>query len=90
MLDATPSGSTAIVTLDANRSIMFMPDGRVLFSHVCDRAHRDAGVVRCAPALRIGEGHTIVTREPLTIVASILCPDCGEHGHVTDGVWVGV
>jgi hypothetical protein len=25
--------------------------------------------------------------DPVTITPSILCPDCGLHGFVTDGTW---
>lgn len=33
--------------------------------------------------------HTIVSREPLTITASLYRPDCcGWHGWITDGKWV--
>jgi hypothetical protein len=66
--------------------ILFMEDGEVRFSHVC-RLARSGQVMRIAPRLQIGDGHTVVTREPLTIVASILCGDCGIHGFVTDGTW---
>lgn len=61
--------------------------GVVRFEHVCDRGGR--GVVICAPKLRIDEGHTLTC--PIggrtTVRPSILCPDCGTHGFVTDGVW---
>lgn len=31
--------------------------------------------------------HTVVSRDPLTITASVLCIDCSTHGFVTDGEW---
>jgi hypothetical protein len=31
---------------------------------------------------------TVVQREPLTLVPSILCLACGTHGFITNGVWV--
>jgi hypothetical protein len=71
--------------------ILFMQDGEVRVAHDCDRHIRlpnSKMLLRCAPRLMIGQGHTVVTREPLTIVASILCSDCGLHGFVTNGVWV--
>ena len=67
--------------------LLFMQDGTVRIAHNCKLLGNDARL-RCAPALMIGQGHTVVTREPLTIVPSILCPDCGLHGFVTNGVWV--
>lgn len=84
MIDFTPPGER--IDLDADHAVVFdAGTDQVVFSHICDRHER--GILRCAPALQIGNGHTIVTRDPLTIVASILCPDCGTHGFVTDGQW---
>ena len=80
------SGAVRVVVLDDARSVRFYEDASVRFDHVCDRG--DRGVIRCAPALRIGEGHQVVADDPLTIVASILCPDCGDHGWVRCGQWV--
>ena len=68
--------------------ILFYADGTVRFSHRCDRGER--GVIICDPVLQMGNGHRIVTDDPLTIEASILCPDCGTHGWVRDGEWVAV
>lgn len=60
--------------------------GIVRFEHVCDRGER--GVIVCAPALQIGNGHTLTgTDKGLTVRASIDCPDCGTHGFVTEGKW---
>lgn len=80
---ATIAGEQGTNDLD----ILFMGDGEVRFSHVC-RLARSGMVMRIAPRLQIGNGHTIVNRDPLTIVASILCGDCGVHGFVTEGRWV--
>lgn len=62
-------------------------DGTVRFEHRCDRG--DRGVIICAPALMLGRGHTLTRNESgePTVRASILCPDCGTHGFVTDGRW---
>lgn len=67
--------------------ILFYRDGTARFEHRCDRG--DRGVVVCAPALQLGAGHAIEQRDPLTISPSILCPDCGTHGFVRAGRWVG-
>ena len=68
-------------------ALMFYPDGRVAFRHVCDRGER--GVIVCAPFLQTESGgHQVVSRHPWAITPSILCPDCGTHGFVTDGNWV--
>lgn len=31
---------------------------------------------------------TVLSWEPLTLDPSILCPTCGDHGHIRDGQWV--
>lgn len=67
--------------------LLTYPDGRVRFAHVCDRGGR--GVIVCAPALQLGQGHTL-TRDDQgrpTVRASILCSDCGTHGWITNGTW---
>lgn len=73
-------------TLGPTYRVLFYDDGVVRFEHRCDRGER--GTIICAPALMIGNGHTIVQDDPLTIEASILCPDCGTHGWVRNGRWV--
>lgn len=68
-------------------------DGTVRFEHRCDRG--DPGVIICAPTLR---DHTITqtpcpnppcqwTHDTPTVRPSILCPDCGTHGFITNGRW---
>lgn len=59
----------------------------VKFDHLCE-VMAGGDQKRTAPRLQIGNGHRIVTEDPLTIVASILCPGCGLHGWVRDGRWV--
>lgn len=74
--------------------LLHYPDGTTRFEHRCDRAER--GVIICAPALRLGNGHTLTwsgagdhsnPRGKPTVSPSILCPDCGLHGFVVDGWW---
>ena len=70
----------------ASYRLLFYDDGGVRFEHRCDRGER--GVVICAPALQLGHGHLIGPTDPVTITPSILCPDCGTHGFITDGRWI--
>ena len=66
--------------------VLFYPDGTARFEHRCDRGER--GVIICAPLLQLASGgHRIVQDDPLTITPSILCPDCGTHGFITEGRW---
>lgn len=57
------------------------------FSHEC-LSPRSGIVLRIAPALMIGQGHEVLSTDPLHIEASILCSDCGIHGWVRGGRWV--
>lgn len=38
--------------------------------------------------LTSGTKHHLVSREPLTVEASVLCDACGDHGWFRDGKWV--
>lgn len=80
-------GWTDRVDLGEGRAVLFYDDGTVRFEHLCHRT-RDGLTIIIAPRLALGQGHTIVQREPLTIVASIACGDCPIHGWVTNGAWV--
>ena len=90
-VDVTEPGWVRMVLLghqDAAMACLFYEDGTVRFRHRCDRG--DRGIITCAPAIQVGphgNGHTIVSLQPLTISPSILCPDCNTHGFVRDGVW---
>lgn len=70
-----------------NYRVLFYPDGSARFEHRCDRGDQFATVI-CAPALQLDGGHAIITREPLTVTPSILCPDCGTHGFIQNGRWL--
>jgi len=32
--------------------------------------------------------HELVCQDPLTVVPSLLCPHCGNHGWITGGKWI--
>lgn len=36
------------------------------------------------------EGWRVIQEEPLTLVPSLLCRGCGDHGYITNGCWVKV
>lgn len=81
-------------TAAPDRRLLYYSDGTVRFEHRCDRGER--GVIICAPALRIGHGHTVTRNDRQThenphgqptVRASVLCPDCGTHGFITNGRW---
>lgn len=64
------------------------PDGSVGVRHTCDRGPK-RGTLIVAPRLVLGQpsGHIILSQDPVTVVPSVGCSDCGLHGFVTDGVW---
>lgn len=60
--------------------------------HVCtswlDPDEVDGRFVKVvAPRLTDGGHHVEVGDQGVTVHPSILCPDCGLHGYVTDGTW---
>jgi hypothetical protein len=72
LVDATPTGEERVVTLGEAKALVFYPDGTVRFRHVCDRSARNAGTLICAPALALGQGHTLTeTDQGVTVRASI-------------------
>lgn len=90
-----PGWSKSVVCNAAGRDgvrALFYEDGTVRIEHKCkvieDEMDGSRTQVICAPRLQLGNGHTVVTEEPLTVVASIACPDCGLHGFITNGRWV--
>lgn len=66
-------------------------DGSVGIRHTCDRGPK-RGTLIVAPRLVLGQptGHIIARLDPVTIVPSVGCHDCGLHGFITDGVWRAV
>jgi hypothetical protein len=79
-----------IYPLDDDMMAVIFPKGDTPphFRHRCHakRPGAPGGISEriSAPSLAL---HTVVSRDPLTIVASIHCLDCGLHGFVTNGKW---
>lgn len=65
---------------------LWYSDGEVGLRHVCTRP-RDGRTLVVAPRLQLDNGHTIVSRDPVTVTPSCACDDCGLHGFLTNGVW---
>jgi hypothetical protein len=95
MVDEIPDLTLAQVTstiypLDDDVMAVIFPKGDTPphFRHRCraKREHAPGGIHERISAPSLSK-HTVVSREPLTIVASVLCVDCGMHGFVTDGEW---
>lgn len=86
-------------TIDVGMGVALLvtePDERnphgILVRHECTRwpddQEPDGEFVKViAPAL--APAHVVHSLDPATVTASILCPDCGLHGWVTDGRWWG-
>jgi hypothetical protein len=63
-------------------ALIYGPDGEIGVLHDCKTVDHFQLVV----APRLSPGHT-VSADGRTVTPSILCPDCGLHGFLTDGVW---
>lgn len=87
---------TRVIDVGSGVSLLIsQPDDRnphgVRIRHTCtswpDPQEPDGVFVKViAPAL--AQAHVVHSLDPATITASILCPDCGLHGFVTNGEWV--
>ena len=62
------------------------PECEVMVEHTCKDIGQGERLV-IAPGL--SPGHRITQLDPVTITPSLLCPDCGLHGFITDGTWRG-
>lgn len=81
--DLTREGFTRSVDHGSVNSLYY-PDGTIRIQHVCARP-RGRRLLIHAPSL--SPGHVVVSTEPLTVLGSFLCEDCGLHGFFTDGKW---
>lgn len=87
LTDLTPTGY--FESIDCGRvQILRYPDGAVRVRHECHRP-RDNRTLIHAPMLQLDGGHTITSGSPITVTPSILCEDCGMHGFLTNGTWLG-
>lgn len=64
-------------------ALLRLTDGELAIRHRCKEVGPGEHLV-CSPRLN----HEVSGDWPaLTVTPSILCPDCGLHGFVTDGCW---
>ena len=82
----SPEGYTNEIRLTGAVSVLLYKVGPPRIRHHCKVVDGQALIV----APKLSGRHTVVAWEPLSIVPSILCPDCGLHGYVTNGTWVPV
>lgn len=79
------------VNTDPPITLLEDTDGTVRVEHVCDGGDRwpDGVTHVVAPELQLANGGHTLTRGPagITVTPSILCPDCGLHGYITDSTW---
>lgn len=99
MRDEARTNAAARILADLGLKILdrllFWSETEVGFEHRCDRGER--GTIICAPRLvNVGQPgghqitwspHPITGRTVPTVTPSILCPDCGTHGFITNGRW---
>lgn len=67
------------------------PTHDIAWAHRCTN-HGNLGPTLCIARIDVSSGkyHTLVSREPLHIEASILCRACGDHGFIREGRWQAV
>jgi hypothetical protein len=63
-------------------------DGKLLWTHTELTGCKGWAWLTFEPDPR-STGHRLISRDPLTIEGSLLCPiGCGAHGWIHDGRWV--
>lgn len=59
------------------------------YQHDCSIVQGRESYIPCARDGLIAEVHwRLHSEEPLTLSPSLLCPFCGHHGFIRDGLWV--
>lgn len=63
--------------------------GDIAWAHRCTNHGNSPEPVLVVARIDVssGERHRLLSRDPLTIGGSIFCPDCKDHGFITEGVW---
>lgn len=79
--------SSARLELGEGMAVVWTSDG-VFFEHEC-RVLPDDIRLLCAPSFHAEHVVNAGVMELATVKPSVLCPDCGTHGFITDGVWKG-
>lgn len=60
------------------------PTRNLWWAHTCTNGRRQLGHIDVTS----GQRHTLVSPEPLHVEASVLCPECRDHGFIRAGRWV--
>lgn len=79
-----PEGENGVIDLGLRHFVMASGDG-YLWWHDCPVEHPAWGYIGDIGTRK--SGHVIIWREPLTVRGSLLCSECGDHGHIEEGVW---
>lgn len=73
-----PAGA---IDLGSGHHVLWM-EGDLIWKHPSCRSY-------CFVDITSGEFHSLISREPLHIEASVLCPmGCGTHGFIRGGRWI--
>lgn len=71
------------IDLGSDHRAGWKEDGNLWWWHACT-VGSGIGSIDCTT----GQFHSLISREPMHIEASVLCATCGDHGWIRDGKWV--
>lgn len=60
----------------------------IAWAHRCTNHGGRTSLVVARIDINSGKYHKLITKDPLHIEASVLCPACGDHGFIRGGRWV--
>lgn len=79
-------GDEEVIWLDGDHALIWYNKGKGAFYW-----HRKSDGNWCVGSFRIGKQWWQMEQEdPLTLLPSLLCYACGDHGWIRDGKWVKV
>lgn len=82
-----PFGEPGVVALGHRHFVRPNGFGGYLWWHDCPATEHVSWGWFGADRAR-ASGHRVTSHEPLTVEGSLLCNDCGDHGHIRSGRWV--
>lgn len=86
MADSYPEGELGVIDL-GHRNFVRLMQAPGCFMHWHDCTKKPVSWTWFGTCGDKQSGHRITDMDPLTVVGSLACRHCGNHGHITGGVW---